>query len=58
MKQHFIGTVFLYLDAGTGSQILQIAVATAIGAAFGFKTGWQRIKLFLKKIFSDADSGK
>lgn len=44
-------TVLAYLDAGTGSQILQIAIATCIGAAFAFKTSWHKIKAIFKKVF-------
>lgn len=43
---------FAYLDAGTGSQILQIGVATFIGAVFVFKAGYQKIKALFRKILS------
>ena len=32
-----------YLDPGTGSTIIQIAVASLLGAAFAVKTFWRRI---------------
>lgn len=44
-------TVSAYLDAGTGSQILQIALATAIGAVFALKTGWHKIKAVFRNVF-------
>lgn len=42
---------FAYLDAGTGSQILQIAIATFVGAAFGLKAGWHKIKALFRKVW-------
>lgn len=70
MKQHFLNVAvfvgillipqvaFAYLDAGTGSQILQIAIASLIGATLMFKSGWQRIKALFRKIFPDDSEGK
>lgn len=47
-----------YLDAGTGSQILQIAIASVIGVAFVFKSGWQRIKILFRKLFPNDKKGE
>ena len=41
-----------YIDPGTGSYILQIAIAFFIGLAFSVKVFWKKISAFLRKIFS------
>jgi uncharacterized membrane protein len=41
--------IYGYLDAGTGSYIIQIIIAVAIGGAFGIKIFWRRIYGFFKK---------
>jgi len=43
---------YAYLDPGTGSYLLQILLATLLGAAFAIKVFWQKIKISLKKFFS------
>jgi len=40
-----------YLDAGTGSYILQALVAGLLGAGFAIKTFWRNIKVFFSRIF-------
>lgn len=37
-----------YLDPGTGSMLLQGAIAAIAAAAFAIKTYWYRIKAFIK----------
>lgn len=44
--------LYAYLDAGTGSYMIQIIIAIAVGGAFGIKIFWRRIYSFLKKLFS------
>lgn len=39
-----------YLDPGTGSFVLQMAVAAILGAAFTIKTFWKKIVGFFKRI--------
>ncbi len=54
----------LYLDPGSGSFILQIAIAAALGGAYALKVYWKKIKGFLHKnssveetsILDDVDS--
>ncbi|MBI5413062.1 hypothetical protein HZA42_01790 [Candidatus Peregrinibacteria bacterium] len=71
MKKHFLKIIilsgillitpqvaFAYLDAGTGSQILQIGVATFIGGIFVFKAGYRKIKALLRKILFHDSKGK
>jgi len=36
----------LYVDPGSGSYIVQVIVAAALGAAFWIKMSWQRLKAF------------
>ena len=41
-----------YLDPGTGSYIFQMIVAGLLGAAFAVKMFWERIKIFLARMFA------
>ena len=41
-----------YIDPGTGSYVLQIAIAFLVGLAFSIKVFWKKISAFLRKIFS------
>lgn len=36
----------LYIDPGSGSYLVQVIVAAALGAAFWIKMSWHRIKAF------------
>lgn len=45
-------TVAGYIDPGTGSYVLQIAIAFLIGLAFSIKVFWKRIAAFLHRIVS------
>jgi hypothetical protein len=36
--------VFAYLDPGTGSYLLQLAIAGALGASYAVRHFWARIK--------------
>lgn len=45
-------TAYAYLDPGTGSYLLQILLASLLGAAFAVKIFWQKIITSMKKIFS------
>jgi hypothetical protein len=38
-----------YLDPGTGSMLIQVIIAGALGAAFTLKLYWKRLKGFLSK---------
>jgi hypothetical protein len=42
--------IYAYLDAGTGSYIIQIIIAVAIGGAFGVKIFWRKIYSFFKNL--------
>ena len=43
-----------YVDPGTGSYVLQIAIAGLFGVLFSIKLFWQNIKAFLLSTFSKA----
>jgi membrane protease YdiL (CAAX protease family) len=48
----FPANAYAYLDPGTGSYLLQIALAALVGALFAIRLFWSRIKSFFKKLFS------
>jgi hypothetical protein len=37
---------FLYIDPGSGSYILQMIIAAALGVSFFFKNFWLQVKAF------------
>jgi hypothetical protein len=41
-----------YLDPGTGSYIIQIALAALVGSLFAVRLFWGRIKAFFRRLFS------
>ena len=41
-----------YLDPGSGSYIFQLLIAFLVGAAFLLKVYWQKVRVFLQKMFS------
>lgn len=43
---------YAYLDPGTGSYIFQLIIAVFIGGLFAAKLFWNKIKIFLKNLFS------
>ena len=45
-------TAYAYLDPGTGSFILQMLAASALGGLFAIKTFWGSIKNFFANLFS------
>lgn len=45
------GNAAAYIDTGTGSYVLQIAVAALVGLAFSVKVFWKKIAAFLRKTF-------
>ena len=40
-----------YLDPGTGSYFIQMAIAVFVGGLFALKLFWSKIKLYLKNMF-------
>jgi len=45
----------LYLDPGSGSFLLQLIIASALGAMFMIRASWGKIKLFFQRLFSKTD---
>jgi hypothetical protein len=43
---------FAYIDPGTGSFILQMLIAGAMGLLFAAKTYWQKITSYVRQVFS------
>jgi len=41
-----------YLDPGSGSFILQLLIASLVGAAFILKTYWRRINGYFRKLLN------
>lgn len=41
---------YAYIDPGTGSYILQIVLAAALGALFALKMFWRNVKAFLTNL--------
>ncbi len=43
-----------YLDPGSGSYLLQLLIASALGAAFAVRLYWTRIKAFFNRRFGSS----
>lgn len=41
-----------YLDPGSGSYLLQLLIAGALGALFALRLYWTRVKEFFQSLFS------
>jgi tmRNA-binding protein len=41
--------IFLYLDPGSGSYLIQVIIAAVLGATLYFKNSWIKIKSFFTK---------
>jgi len=46
------GSAAAYIDPGTGSYVLQIAIAFLVGLAFSIKVFWKKIAAFLRRTFA------
>jgi len=46
------GSASAYIDPGTGSYVLQIAIAFLVGLAFSIKVFWKKIVAFLRRAFA------
>ena len=47
---------FAYLDPGTGSFVLQMIIAGALGAMFYIKTAWAGTKAYLSRLFGGSSA--
>ena len=45
-----------YLDPGSGSFIIQLIIASLLGAALVFRTSWSKIKSFFKRTPDQTDA--
>ena len=43
-----------YIDAGSGSYVLQMAMAGVLALAFTLKLAWQRVRTFFVDLFHSA----
>jgi len=48
----FPQTAYAYLDPGTGSYILQLAIAILLGGSLVIKIYWRKIKVYFLNLFS------
>ena len=44
-----LSTIFLYVDPGSGSYLVQMIIAAVLGALFYFKNIWWRIRMFFTR---------
>ena len=49
--------IHAYIDAGTGSLIIQFLIAGAVGGLFLIKVFWKKVKAFFSSLFSRAKRG-
>jgi hypothetical protein len=56
MEPLALNTLFAYIDPGTGSYILQLALAGVLGAGYALKHYWFRLKRLFTSRADDAGS--
>ena len=44
-----IGKLFLYIDPGSGSYLIQVIIAAVLGVAFYFRNLWWKFRSFFFK---------
>jgi len=44
-----IGKLYLYIDPGSGSYLIQMIIAAVLGVAFYFRNLWWKFKSFFTK---------
>jgi len=49
--------IHAYIDAGTGSLIIQVLIAGAVGGFFLLKVFWKKVKAFFNNLFSQFRKG-
>jgi hypothetical protein len=45
-------TLFLYIDPGSGSYLVQVLIAAILGGTFWIKKFWRKLKSFFTRIFA------
>lgn len=53
----FPSTAYAYIDPGSGSIVIQVIIATLVGALVAIKAFWSRIKTSVKNTFSSKRGG-
>ena len=48
----FTAPAHAYVDAGSGSYMLQMGIAGILGIVFSIKLSWQRLKAFVGGLFN------
>ena len=51
------GNATAYIDPGTGSYVLQVAIAAAVAVAFSIKVFWKKIVAVLRRTFTSKRGG-
>jgi len=46
-----LSLLLAYIDLGTGSYLLQLAIAAFLGSLFAVKASWPKVKTFFRKLF-------
>jgi len=49
-----VGSLNAYIDPGSGSYILQLLIAGALGGLYAIKVFWSQIKSFFSSLFRKA----
>ena len=49
--------IHAYIDPGTGSLVIQVLIASFVGALFLIKIYWKKVKAFFNNLFSKARKG-
>ena len=52
-----VGSADAYIDPGTGSYVLQLAIAFLVGLVFSVKVFWKKIIAFLRRTFDRKKGG-
>jgi hypothetical protein len=47
--------ILAYLDPGSGSYLIQLLVAAALGGLLLLRLYWQRVKSFVRRVFTGKD---
>lgn len=50
--------VFLYIDPGTGSYLIQVLAGSLLAIAYAIKVQWRRIKAFFARLFDRRREGE
>lgn len=57
LTSRWIGRPASYLDPGSGSYLLQLLIAGALGALFALRLYWKRVKSFIARLLGRRANG-